>query len=262
MSNSLDRHSPPHQRVALTRTGQAEHHAAGYRLLLGREAREGRLRQSRNGAAEATSGVVGRQGQPSVLTGLPQLQERRRQQRQGARLLAGVPHQRLGQPGLDPEAHLLRRLFDDLGDLGRGDRSHQHMVGRELPRQGGIGGPLPILVGADCHDDLESRPRSGQQLEERVAAIDVGAGEHLLELIDDQQKPLARGLSRELLLEAGDHVPRLVRAKRLPERDAQLGHRPLAWSHQYRHPRVATGKDAAGEGRHEAGSERRGLATP
>jgi hypothetical protein len=188
--------------------GQPEEHRARERLLPRVEPAERLLREPRDRPEDAARGLVGREPQPPPVPALPELEQRRGQQRERAGLVLDVAHQRLDEVGLDVQADPLRRADDHLAQLHVPHRADQHMVRGEQAREVRICRAAPVEVGADRHDDdaaLVALCDPHQLRHEAAALLLVAAdGERLLELVHREDDAAAR-------IEAGGRATQLAR---------------------------------------------------
>ena len=106
--------------------------------------------------------------QVAPVASLPELEQRRGQQREGAGLVLDVREERVDELGLDaggrrvvPGSSIARR------SSSRSHRSDEHVVGPEQLRQRRIGGAAPVEVGPDREHD-EPPPRAAGRAHERV----------------------------------------------------------------------------------------------
>ena len=225
------RHAPAHHGPAGILAGQAQHHRARQALLAGIEAAEGVFGQPCDGATDASRAGVRGVGQAATVSVLPELQQRRREQREAARLTLDVADQRVDQVWLGVQPDTLRRQLDRLPQLVAAHRAHQHLVGAEQPRQPGIRRAASVEVGSqgDDHQAVAGLSPVHQSVDERHAlALVPAGGEDLLELIDGQH-------GRATL-----HGP-------------QLAHRALARPDDDLRPVGAPGEHAGGQARQQAG---------
>ena len=125
---------------------------------VGVERDEGVLGEPGDGAVDAAAARVGGEAQAAPVALAPQLEQRGRQQRQGARLALDVGQQRLDELGLDGQADALRRPLDRAPQLLARHRADEHVVGAEQPRELRVGGAAAVEVGAHGeHDDRRRR---------------------------------------------------------------------------------------------------------
>ena len=245
---------------ALARPREAQQDGPGDRLAVRVQLGVGGFGQAGDGTTQAAAGPVCGQRQAAVFAGLPQLEQGGRQERQDARLGAGVGHERLGQPRLDPQPDPLRGMLDDGRQLEGAQRSDQHLVGADQTGQGRIGGAPSVVIGPDRDDDLQAGALAREQVDER-ASLGVVAGriEDLLELIDHDDEPVAGRERGEGGIERGRRIVARQRSVRhgSGERSPELGERMLAGSQDGLGPALAAGQDAAGQGRQQPGPERR-----
>ena len=163
----------------------------------------------------------------------PELEQRRGQQRQRARLALDVRQQRLDELRLDAQADPLRRALDRAPQLVARHRADEHVVGAEQARQLGVGGAAAVEVRAHGeHDDAAAVAIAGgahERGDELVALrLVLARGEQLLELVDREH---AAPLAREPPGRAAERAQRLLAGtdQRLrPVRRCRAGRRPRA----------------------------------
>jgi hypothetical protein len=131
---------------------------------------------------------------PSVAA-LPQLEQRRRQQRQRPRLALDVGDQSIDELLLHAQTGTARGQLDRAAQLVAAHRPHQNVAGVQQQRQLGIGGAAPVEVGAHGHQHDRRPPliasAADQRVDERAALGLVAAQrEDLLELIHRDDQPL------------------------------------------------------------------------
>ena len=175
---------------------------------------------------------------------VPELQQRARQQREGAGLAGDVVHERVRELGLDVEGGTLRRADHGLTQLVAAERADQHVVRGEQARQIRVAGAAPVEVGPDRQDHgaPAAVAREPHELGEELGALILVAagGERLLELVDREHHAAAGGEA----VQAG----------------AKLARRVLAGSDDRLRPALAAGQHARGEGGQQAGLHHRRLA--
>jgi hypothetical protein len=176
---------------------------------------------------------------------LPELEQRRRQQRQRGRLALDVGEQRVDEVGLDAQAGAARGQLDRAAQLVAAHRPDEHVVGAQQPRQLRVGGAAAVEVGAhtDQHERAAARVAgAGDERVDERGPLDLLAagGERLLELVDrDDQPAVRRGLGH-----------------RLPER----AQRVLAGAQERQRPSLAARQHAGGQRCEQARAQRGGLA--
>ena len=168
----------------------------------------------------------------TAVTALPQLEQRRGQERKRAGLRFDIGEQPVDELGLHAQPAGARRALDRPSQLTAAHRSHEHVVGTQHPAELAVLAAASVEVGA--HGDDDGRGRRGQ---ERI----------------DERRPLARvATQREELLELvdGDQpVP-------LSADPLEGSQRVLAGAQQRLRPRLAAGQDAAGELGQQPGAHR------
>ena len=238
------RHPPAYDRVAVA-LGQAQQDPARELAPRRVEPRVGALGQPRDRAADAARVLVGAHAQVAAVAVLPELEQRRREQRQTARLALDVGDQRVRELGLDPQPGYLRGQLDRAPQLGAAHRADQHVAGTQQPRQLGIGRAAPVEVGAH-----------GQQHERAAARIARGGHERVHE-----RGALALVTTRrERLLELIDRHDHAAGARGGGRRTVERGQRVLAGSQQRQRPALAPGQHAGGQRGQQPGPQRGRLA--
>ena len=165
--------------------------------LLGVEPLVGALGQPRDGAAHAAGLLVGAQAQRAAVAPLPELEQRRRQQRQRAGLALDVGDQRIDRSGSTRRPARRGGQLDRPAQLVAAHRPDEHVVGAEQPRQLRVGGAAAVEVGADGDQHQRAPPRVARARDERVderraLGLVAAGGEDLLELVDREDEPAAR----------------------------------------------------------------------
>ena len=163
-----ERDPAAHDGAALVLVGEPQQQRARRRLVRGVEPDVRVLGQPRDGALNAAAARVGGEAQPPSVALAPELEQRRGQQRQGARLALDVGQQRLDELGLDAQADALRRALDRAAQLVARHRADEHVVGAEQARQLGIGGAAAVEVGAHGEHDDAAAVAIARRADERV----------------------------------------------------------------------------------------------
>ena len=184
------------------------------------------LGQPRDRALDAAAARVGGQPQPAPVAPPPQLEQRRREQRQRAGLALDVGEQRVGELRLDGAARPAGRPLDRAPQLVARHRPDQHVVGAEQPRQLRVGRAAPVEVGADARPRRAvAGARSATSASTNSAArLVLARREQLLELVDREHpapwrgSPVARSSARARMLAGPDHRLRPVLAARAARR--------------------------------------------
>ena len=171
----------------------------------------------------AAGPLVGVHADPSAFARLPQLHERRRQQREAAGLLRDLLDERIDEGLFHPEAHTASRQLDRPPELVARHRSDEHVVLRQGLGELRVRGDVAVVVAADREDSDEpvrGVVRRGCQGGDESGALRfrVAEREDLFELVDDEDE-LA------ILL---DRVYRRARADR---------RRPRSWDRRRSGPR-------------------------
>ena len=187
-----ERGAATHRRVALVLADQAQHQRAHEWLVLVRDAGVGALGEARDGAVHAAGFAIGSECERVVLPRLPELEQRRGQQGQRARLALDVVHQSVGQPRLHPQPHAAGGQLDRTPQVRGLHGPDQHLVSAQQLGEPRVGGEAPVEVGSQRDHDDCATVRIGGGAGKRVGeggALGVGAagGEQLLELIDGEK---------------------------------------------------------------------------
>jgi hypothetical protein len=195
------RDAPAHDRLAFTLAGQPQQNPARDRAAFGVESRVRTLGQPGDGAVYAANLLVRAQTQAPAVAVLPQLQQCSGKQRQRARLILDVGDQPVDEGRLDLQRCAARRQLDGTAQLVAAQRAHEDVVGAEQPGQLGIGGAAAVEVGADCDEHQRAQVRIACRAEQgvhegRALGLVVAGGEELLELVDGDHQPDARGRLR------------------------------------------------------------------
>ncbi len=148
----VEGHAPPHDGVALAASRQAQENAARDVAAVGIQSLVGTLGQACDRAAHAACLLVGVHTNAPAVTLLPQLQQRRRQQRQRSGFVPDVGDQGVDEVGLDVEGRALRRELDRAAQLVAAHRADEQVVGVEQRRQLGVGRTAAVEVGADGNE--------------------------------------------------------------------------------------------------------------
>jgi hypothetical protein len=173
---------------------------------------------------DTTRRAVGLVPEHAAASEPPQLEQRCREQRQGAGLPLDLGNERVDERRLDLEPGERGRRLDRAAELVRLHRPDQHLAPAHELGEAAVLGAAAVEVGAEADDDARVRRRG----DERVEEAGRFASEHLLELIHRDH--------------ARDRVDR------------------LAGSEELLPPAFAPRQRAAAQGRQEAGAEQRRLA--
>ena len=226
--------APANHRAAAALSGEPEQDHSRDGLLRRVELAERLLRQARHRSAHAAGALVRRKQEVTPVAPLPQLEQRRGQERQGPGFVLDVRDKSIHQLGFDDETGALCGPLDRAAQLLAPHRSDEHVVGSERRRQRRICGTAGIEVGPHCEHDKPAcvaRPAHERVDERRALGLVAACGEDLLELVDRQHD-----------LIGGGH---------LETRAAQLVHRMLARTEHQLRPRVDTRQDSAGQRRQQ-----------
>ena len=141
------------RRFALALADQAKEHPLRRLALWRGELLVGGLGEARDGAADPARSLVSLESQPVVVSRLPELDQGGGEQRQPAGLGLDLRHEDTAQVRLDPDADAPGRQLDRPVKLVARQRADEHQVRREQPRELGMAGDVPGVVGADRDDD-------------------------------------------------------------------------------------------------------------
>jgi hypothetical protein len=201
---------------------------------------------------------------------LPQLGERELEQRQAALGLGRGLDQLIDHGlGLEVDAGRLGRSDDDLADPVRAERTEEEEGALEILAQRRDRGQPAEIVGARGGEQAktgDARCQSGQRSFGGGGLLDVGHGDQLLQLIDQEQEAaLLAELAAQRVAQlhaVGQHLGRLALAdlERGGQRDGQRAHRPPARHQLPPRPGAAAAERAVGDGRQHAGAAQRRLA--
>src|SRR5438067_12087264 len=110
---------------------EAKHDRPCRVLLLRVEPRVRLLRESRNGAANATGAPIGLVAETATVSAAPQLEQRGGEERQAAGLAGDIADQGLHERTLDLELRTVRRELDCPGEVARLHWPNQHVIGAQ-----------------------------------------------------------------------------------------------------------------------------------
>ena len=200
--------------------------------------------EPRDRPTDAAEPLVRLEPKPSVPARHPELDERRREQRQPARLVRDLVDERLRECRLDAHAGAAGRQLDRSAKLVRAHRPNQHLVRGNEAREGRVRAAVTVVVAAQA-DHHDGAPRIGRDrdeaLDEPLAhVLVVTRRENLLELVDGQNEPL-------LLLCVHTHRVEFLERVRAGPYDRGP-------------PAFAPGKQACAQGWKQPGRDHRGLA--
>ncbi len=239
----LQRHAAAHERgLRLAGVGQPQQDPPrGDALWLG-QLRVGRLGEAAHGAAHTAGALVRGPAHHAAVALLPLLEQCRRQQGQAAWLIRNVGDEGIGKRGLHAQPDPAGGFDDRSLQLVPAHRADEHLVRSDKPGKPVVGGAAPVEVGAhgDHHLNLPVailRQTHKRVQEVRALLLVAAEREHLLELVDDQYRPLAA----------------------LWQHPLQRGQRVLARAHQPSAPAPGSGQHARGQRRQQARPDCRGL---
>ena len=256
-------HPSADETLALARSGEAQKHGPGSRLLTRREPRVRRLGEARHRAVEAAAGAIRSKRERTSLPRLPQLQERRREQWQDPRLGAGVRDQPADELRLHLEADPAGGSLDHGCQLSLRQWSYQDVVGADEAGQARVGRAVAVVVGAHGDDHAEAVAGRGQGIDEGLAlGVVPRRPEDLLELVDGQHDLPAGCEAREGGSQriGGLDAQGILVGHCASQGTAELRDRVLSWTHEGLDPALGTWQHASRQGRQETRPERRRLA--
>ena len=128
----------------------------------------GALGEARDGAVDAAGLAIGGERERVVLPLLPELEQRRGQQGQRARLALDVVDERVGQLRLHPQPDAAGGQLDGAPQLRGLHRPDQHLVPAEQLRERRVGGEATVEVRAQRDHDDGTTVRIGGRASERV----------------------------------------------------------------------------------------------
>ena len=233
-----ERHTSTDDRVPLAGR-EAEQKTAGGGLLRIGKRLVGVLGEACDRSLHAPGGAVGLVAEESTLAFAPQLEERSREQGQGARLVAHVGDDRVDERALRLQVGPGCGQLDRPPELGPVHRADEHVPTAEELGEPRIRGAMPVEVRAE-RDKHEAAPAwivrgIGERGEERDTLALVGSrGEELLELVDREHEA---GLGVQLRERAAEQAI----AECLFETRARIG----SGSQDRDRPPFAAGQDPA-----------------
>ena len=264
------RHAAADDALACARSREPQENAAHDRLLFLAESGVRFLGEARDRTSNAARrSVLAGSDRPPV-TPFPQLEQRRREQRQRTRLPEHLGDELVDEGGLDADACVQRRLLDRAPVLLGRHGTDEHVVRTEQLGEGRTRRTTAVEVGAESENDDLLGTRVDRCLDDRrqegCALVLVRAErEHLFELVDHQHEPLvrskhfARRTQRAVLTleEPADPL-----GQRRPQRTVELPQRMLAGPHLHDDPLVAVREDSSLQRRDKARADRGRLAAP
>ena len=164
----LARHAPPRERLALAARDEPEQDPARDPLFVVGQRPERRLGVSADGSADAARPLVGGERQRTTVAFAPEVEQRRREERQPAGLARDVVDERVDERRLDFESDPLGRPFDRAPQFGRAHRPEEDVVRSYKIRQLDVGRELPEEVGAQRDQDERASLRVPRGVDERV----------------------------------------------------------------------------------------------
>ena len=197
------RRAPSRERLAVAARDESQQDPTSDRSLVGVERLKGRLGVPADCAADAVRPFVRRLGERRPVPLAPEVEERRLEKRQAARLARDVVDQCVDERRLDLQPDPLGGPLDRAAKLRRAHRPEQSVVRADEVGELPIGRETAEEVRAQREQD-ERAPfrvpgRLHQCVDERPAfALGYGRGEQLFELVDRDHEPLARSDAPEL----------------------------------------------------------------
>ena len=129
----------------------------------------------------------------AALAPLPRLVQRVRQQGEGAGLACDLPYQQIDQARLQQQADLAGGTLDRGSQFAFAHGAQQMQPGLDESGEVGVGRQLAEAVGAQGDDHRTAFGVCGEVGEEhRSFSRIVAKGEHLLALVDHQDRPRPR----------------------------------------------------------------------
>ena len=150
---------PADDRAPLVLVGETQEQLACSRLLRGLQLPERVLGEPRHGTEDPAGPLIRRELEPAPTSQLPQLEQRRREQRERPWLAFDVGDHRVLQVGVDAQSHAFGRLGDRATHLVARHRPDDHVVGADEARQPGVRGAAGIEVGPQRQHDHRAPPR-------------------------------------------------------------------------------------------------------
>ena len=160
------RHGAAHGAAVGLLAGQPEQDRARDLALAVAQAAVRPLGEAGDRAAHAARALVGRQPQMTAVAALPQLEQRRGQQRKRAGLRFDIGEQPVDELGLHAQPAGARRALDRPSQLTAPHRSHEHVVGTQHLAEVAVLAAASVEVGA--HGDDDGRGRRGQAARRRT----------------------------------------------------------------------------------------------
>ena len=209
--NQLRERGPPSRVLRpLSELGEPEEHRAHQLLLVRSAALEDLVSGVSDRAPYTTRGSVSGRGENPTVPPDPRLEQGVREQWKAAGLTLDIREHRVDQTCLESEPRCPRRALDRSAKLVGIHRPQQELMLGQSRGEPRIAGAPPVEVRPqDDHGRYGGGlPQIDQRVDEASAALLVGAeGEHLLELIDDQERRrTGRERVRQLCLRVGAGV--------------------------------------------------------
>ena len=157
----VDRHGAAHGAAVGLLAGQPQQDRARDLALAVVQAGVRPLGEAGDRTAHAARALVGRQPQMTVVAALPQLEQRRGQQRKRAGLGFDIGEQPVDELGLHAQPAGARRALDRPSQLTAPHRSHEHVVGTQRPAELAVLAAASVEVGAHGDDDGRGPARPG-----------------------------------------------------------------------------------------------------
>ena len=242
----VQRDAAPHEgRPLVPGVGESQEDPLGGVALWLRQSRVGGLGETAHRSAHTAGALVRGPAHHPAVALAPLLEQGGRQQRKTSGLVPHIGDEGVGQRRLDPQPDPPGRLDDRPAQLVASHRANQHLVRSHQPCEPVVRRAAPVEVGAHgdhhLHVSVAVLCQRHDRVEEVCPLLLVAAErEHLLELIDDEQRALAA----------------------LRKHPLKRGQRMRARAHQPPVPAIGAGEHAARERRQQACSDRRGLPAP
>ena len=213
--------APTREDLALAAGDEAEQDPARDLLVVLAQRPEGRFRVAADRAANTSRPLVRGMGQGASVAVAPEVEQRRREKRQPARLAGDIIDERVDERRLDLEPRPLGGSLDRAAELTCTHRPEQDVVRADEIRQLDVRREAPEEVGAQRDQDQRAPlwvpGRLGERVYERTPLVlGDGCSEELLQLVDGKHKPLAR--------------------QHAPQRSGELGRRSFARTEKHPFP--------------------------
>ena len=222
--------APPRERLAVAAGDEPEQDPARDRLLVVAERPERRLGVPADGAADAARPLVGGERQRPAVALAPEVEQRRREERQAAGLAGDVVDERVDERRLDLEPGPLGRPLDRAAELAGAHRPEQDVVRADEVGELDVRREAAEEVGAQRDQDRARAapdPRPRRRARRRTHAA-------------RPRRPTARTAPR-----TGRRRARAARPAARARGADELGRRPLAGADEQRTRRPSAGSRPA-----------------